>query len=110
MKLAAIALLIYSALVLGGGLVAFVSLKSMGSLVASVIMSVILLYLSYRVFKGALPAGYLGGVFTFLLAIYFAYRFIATERFVPNGILLIVSFAALFAVTLGVFLGLQKHS
>ncbi|MGW8179036.1 MAG: hypothetical protein ACWGQW_09765, partial [bacterium] len=58
----------------------------------------------------ALPAGYLGGVFTFLLAIYFASRFIATERFVPNGILLIVSFVTLFAVTLGVFLGLRKHS
>ncbi|MGW8179035.1 MAG: TMEM14 family protein, partial [bacterium] len=48
MKLAAIALLIYSALVLGGGLVAFVSTKSIGSLVASVVISAIVIYLAYR--------------------------------------------------------------
>jgi hypothetical protein len=45
-----------------------------------------------------------------LLAIYFAYLFLATERFVPNGVFLIISFLVLFGVTLGVFLGLREET
>jgi len=109
MKLAAATLLIYTVLILGGGFVAYFSGESIFPLVSAVVLSVVLISLAYRAFIGSVPAGYLGGVLTLLLAIYFAYRFIATERLVPNGVLLIISFIALFGVTLGVFLGLQRR-
>lgn len=109
MRLAAATLLIYSALILGAGLVAYLASESMASLIAAVVVSFLLLYLAFRAFRGSVRAGYVSGVFTFLLAIYFAYRFLATERFIPSGGLLIVSFIALFGVILGVFLGLRER-
>jgi hypothetical protein len=53
-------------------------------------------------------AGYAGGVGVFLLSIYFAHRLVVTERLIPNGVFLIISFMALFGLILGVFLGLQR--
>lgn len=110
MKLAAVTLFIYSVLVLGVGLFAYFSTESVASLAFAAILTLVFLFLGFLAFKGMLVAGYLGGALTLLQAIYFAYRFIATERFIPNGILLIVSFLVLFAVMLGVFLGLQRSS
>ena len=47
-------------------------------------------------------------VLNFLVAVYFAYRMIASERFVPSGILLIMSFLFLFLMLLGIFLDLSR--
>jgi len=110
LRLAAATLSLYGAVVLGGGLAAYGLTGSRISLISATLLSAVLCLLAFRAFKGSVSAGYMGAVCTFLLAIYFAYRFIASERFIPSGILLIVSFAALFGVTLGVFLGLQRHS
>ena len=110
MKLAATALFVYSLLVLGGGVFAYVAVRSAASLVFAAILTVAFLSLGCLAFRGTLTAGYLGGGLTFLQAIYFAYRFIATERFIPSGVLLIISFIVLLAVMLGVFLGLQRAS
>jgi hypothetical protein len=110
MKLAATTLWIYALLMVGGGIYAFLSSRTLDSLVAASLLAVLLVLLSILSKKGHLPAGYLGGIVVFLLAIFFAYRFLATERFFPSGVLLILSFFALFGVTLGVFLGLQDTS
>ncbi len=110
LRLAAATLSIYSAVVLGGGLAAYGLAGSRISLISATFLSAVFCLLAFRAFRGSVSAGYMGGVCTFLLAIYFAYRFIASERFIPSGVLLIVSFTALFGVTLGVFLGLQRHS
>lgn len=109
MKLASTALVIYGLVILAGGFTAYFAAGSLVSLISSLILFVVLIFLTVYSLKGSLRAGYLGGVLTFLLAIYFAYRFLATERFLPSGILLIISFLALFGVTLGVFLALQRR-
>ena len=97
----------YAALLLGVGISAYLSSGAFLSLVLAVFLAGLFIFLSARSRQGHLAAGYVGGIFVFLLAVFFAYRLLATERFVPNGILLVVTFLALFGVTLGVFLGLQ---
>jgi len=109
MSLAAAALLVQSLIVLWAGILAPSSSGSTVSLAFTGVVSAALLFWSCRVFGGSLVAGYLGGALTFLSAIYFAYRLIATEQFVPSGILLILSFLSLFGVLLGVFLGLRHR-
>jgi hypothetical protein len=106
MIIAAITLLVQSLIVLCAGLLAH---ASFGAVLISSVISIVLVVSSFLTFRGSLAAGYLGGALTFLSAIYFAYRLIATEQFMPSGIFLILSFVALFSVLLGVFLGLRDR-
>ena len=109
MRLATLTLLLFGGLILLGGCAAYFSAGSTISLISSLVGTGLFLFLAYHTSRGSVSAGYSGGVLTFLMAIYFAYRFIATERFMPSGLLLIVSFLALFGVSLGVFLGLRER-
>jgi uncharacterized membrane protein (UPF0136 family) len=109
MKLAPVTLSLYGMVLLAGGFLTYSSSGRVVSLLAGILIFLFLLFLAIRSLRGSLRAGYTGGVVTFLLAIYFAYRFLATESFVPSGVLLLISFMALFGVTLGVFLGLRER-
>lgn len=109
MKLASLTCFVFGVLIAGAGVYA---LNQLGSLVAfvSCILSAILLFATgYFSLKGVTGAGYTSGVLTFLLAIYFAYRFVASERFIVSGLFVILSFVALFLILLGVFLSLREE-
>lgn len=109
MKLAAVTAVILALIVVFAGIFAFQQAESMASLLASIIFSFGLLAAAVASFRGRIGGAALGGVLNFLLAIYFAYRLIATERIFPCGMLLILSFMTLFLILLGVFLGLSKE-
>jgi hypothetical protein len=108
MKVAAITLYIYAILIFGLGVSGYLTEGSLAAFVAAAIVSTFLLAAAFSASRGALVAGYAGGVGVFLLSIYFAHRLVVTERLIPNGVFLIISFMALFGLILGVFLGLQR--
>ena len=66
MRLAATALVIYGLVILAGGLSAYFEAGSLVSLISSLLLFVVLIFLTIYSLKGSLRAGYLGGVLTFL--------------------------------------------
>ena len=109
MKVAAVGALLYGIIILIGGVIAFFQEQSVAFLVFGIVVGNIYFLLACGCFKEVVPAGYVSGALTFFLAVYWAYRFIASERFFPGGVLLILSFLVLFLILLGVFLGLQSR-
>lgn len=93
MKRNAIAIFIYSNLLLIGGLVGFFKAGSVPSLVTAASISLLLDAMGFYVYKGRKDA--LKSVFIaigFILA-FFIYRFFLTHAFMPAGLMIILTIA-----------------
>lgn len=100
MKPQGIIVLVYSLLVITGGIFGFVHANSVPSLVASSIFGVLLLFSTVLIFKNK-PAGlYIGLIVAFLLDAFFTYRFTATHQFMPSGLMSLLSLAVLLVLVL----------
>jgi uncharacterized membrane protein (UPF0136 family) len=108
MNLVGAVCIVYAALIVFSGWLGYAAAASSASVVMGMVTGLLLLAMGLYS-RRAVSGGYAAGALTFLLAIYFAYRFIATERFFPSGVLLIVSFMALFLILLGVFIALRHE-
>ena len=108
MKLAAVATLTYALLVLAGGLMGYLQANSMASLLDGLLFGTGFLITGWLVWRDSMTAGYVSGFMILLLALYFGYRFISTDQFLPGGIMLITSFLTLFFLLLGLFLKAQE--
>ncbi len=93
--------------VLVGGWLGYSAAGGLVSLVSSVcVAGLLVIFANFS--RRAVKYEYATIVVNFLVAIYFAYRMIASERFIPSGILLVVSFFFLFLMLLGIFLDLSR--
>ena len=101
MKTKATLVLLYSLLIFAGGVIAYANVHSCASIIMATIFSVLLLGCSWAMFCGKVT-GYFGAfLLTFLLAAFFTYRFASTGKFMPPGMMAIVSglvLVALFAL------------
>jgi len=104
MKLNGTIVLVYGLLVSVGGLVGYVQAKSIPSLISGVVSGIVFLVLGWLIWQGSMTAGYTAVSMILLLSLFFGYRFISTSKFMPGGMMLIVSFIALFFILLGLFL------
>lgn len=109
MKIAAVATLAYGFLVLTGGIFGYIQAKSLPSLITGTICGVILLVAGGFIWQGNMPAAYVAGAMTLLLALFFAYRFSATGKVMPGGLMLALSFVAIVILVYGVFTSLLRH-
>jgi len=107
MKLAGWTTQIYGVLLLATGWMGWMT-DGFLSPVLGTVLGVGFVVLGRAYLGGRIPAGYLSLTGILLVAIYFAYRFLATESLVPAGLLLVVSFACLFLVLLGFFIFLAN--
>ncbi len=107
-KLAAGATGAYSVSVLLAGLVGYAWKGSVVSLVLSMIAAGLLAMASVWLARGRLTGGFLAGVTALVLGLFFGYGFISSGEFFPGGAMLLVSFAALFFVLIGMFLSLER--
>jgi uncharacterized membrane protein (UPF0136 family) len=107
MKLVICASVGLAIVVLCGGWLGYSASGGLVSLFSSVCVAAILLAFA-NLSRRAVIYEYSATALNFLVAIYFAYRMIATERFIPSGILLVVSFLFLFLMLLGIFLDLSR--
>lgn len=104
MKIAATATLIYALLVLGGGVMGYVQARSAASLISGIVFGLPLLACGWFLWQGNIAAGYVAGLLTVILVLFFGYRFLTTNQFMPGGLMLLLSFLALFFLLLGIFL------
>jgi len=109
MRIAAIAVLAYGFLVLAGGVFGYIQAKSLPSLITGGLCGVILLVAGGYIWQGNMPAAYVAGVMALFLALFFAYRFSTTGKFMPGGMMLALSFVAVVILVYGVFTSLRGH-
>ena len=84
---------IYIAMLMLGGLVGFLKAKSKISLITSFVFSVVLSLCALD----KLPIQVAWGVLSFL-ALFFLIRFLKTRKFMPGGMMMMLSFATIIAV------------
>lgn len=107
MKLVISATIGLAVVVLYGGWLGYSASGGLVSLLTSICVAAILLVFA-NLSRRAVIYEFSATALNFLVAVYFAYRMIASERFIPSGILLIVSFLFLFLMLLGIFLDLSR--
>lgn len=99
MGLGQIVLVVYALLMLVGGIIGFTTAGSRASLVSGV-GSAVVLAAAWVVSRSSPVAGlWLGAVAAILLCIVFAMRLAKTAKFMPSGMLLVVSVVALVLLT-----------
>lgn len=99
MKLTGIVILVYGVITLAGGIIGYMSARSMVSLISGGVFGAILIIDSFYIFKSNSLAIYLALAISIILSVTFGIRFSKTFSMVPTGLMLIVSLiAAGFAV------------
>jgi uncharacterized membrane protein (UPF0136 family) len=102
MQNTAIEIWVYGVLMILGGIIGFVKVHSKASLLSGVGLGVGLLASGYGVWRGSANSLVVAAVIAALLLVLFAIRFAKTRRFMPAGVLAILSLAAvvIFGVAL----------
>ena len=102
MQNTAILVWIYGLLILGGGVMGYAVARSKASLISGIGFGLLLLVSGFGVWKGAAGSLLAATVIAVLLVVIFAVRYIKTRKFMPAGMLAILSLVAtiLFAMTL----------
>lgn len=93
-------LAIYALLLIAGGLIGFLKAKSRPSLIAGTTSGLIALAAAIWTGMGGTGGPILGLILSLAMAVVFAIRLSKTKKFMPSGLLLVVS--ALVAVALAV--------
>ena len=88
-----IVLLIYSILLEAGGMMGFIKAGSKASVIASTVFAVIIFLFIF----GVLPIAYVWTVLVFLI-LFFGMRFAKGKKFMPNGMMLILTIVTLLLV------------
>jgi len=88
-------ILIYALIVFLGGIFGYMKAGSAASLVSGVTFSAILGISAFVLFNGKLYGFYVATATAALLAAFFLYRFLLTYKFMPSGLMCIISLAML---------------
>ncbi len=102
--------LIYALLILVGGIVGHLKASSYASLIAGTVSGTILLLCTWASFRGKVLGGYVALLVTFLLGGFFAYRFLLTHKWMPAGLLSLLSLIVLLSVALSLQKGSKKKT
>ncbi len=108
MKSAGLITLVYGLLLLAGGVMGHLKAASMASLVTGVGFGLVAILLSIGVFKKSLLSAYFALILTFILDAFFTYRLLLTMKFMPAGLMAIISTLVLIAQALLIKKSVQK--
>jgi uncharacterized membrane protein (UPF0136 family) len=92
--------LVFSLLVLGGGIVGFTAAHSWPSLLMGSIFAVLLFCCAAAMFNQSILGYFTAIGLAFILFLFFSYRFIYTFKFMPGGLMAGISLAV-FVILLG---------
>lgn len=88
---------IYIVLLLVGGLIGFLKAKSKISLISSVIFAVVLGFVAVDKPNPVFSVEWSWGILSFLALIFFI-RFLKTKKFMPSGMMLLITAVAIIAM------------
>ena len=108
MKKMGIVVLIFGILVLTGGIMGHLKAGSNASLISGGIFGILLIADAIGILKGKMSALYVGVLLSFILDGFFTYRFAATQKFFPAGIMSLMCLAVIFYLVFGVRRMLKK--
>jgi uncharacterized membrane protein (UPF0136 family) len=94
MEQTAIEVLVYGAIMILGGIAGYVKVGSKASLLSGVGMGLALLACGYGVWRGSEHSLVVAEVIALLLVVLFAVRYAKSRRFMPAGMLAILSLVA----------------
>lgn len=103
MKISAWIVLMYALIILVGGMIGFKQAHSYPSLIAGLTASCLLFICGGAMLRGSNLAFSLAMAITLALTLFFAYRYTLTHKFMPAGIMSLVS-----ALTLVIVLAQRK--
>ena len=95
--------LVYGILVAAGGVIGYVKSKSMPSLISGLLFGTLLIGCSVFILNGDIRATYVALVLSLALLVIFFFRFRASKKFMPAGLMIILSLAASITLILAVF-------
>jgi uncharacterized membrane protein (UPF0136 family) len=93
--------LVYAIVVLVGGVIGYVKAQSILSLATGIIASLALALSAYAMITNRVQGFYATLGISAFLCIFFVYRFIATAKFMPGGLMSILSLLVVIALLLG---------
>lgn len=85
--------IIYALMILGGGIVGFAKAHSWPSIIMGTIAAILLLCCALGMFKESVLGYFASTGIAFLLSVFFTYRFLQAFKFMPAGLMSIVSIA-----------------
>jgi len=109
MKTAGWILILFAIFIFIGGVMGQVKAASTLSLVMGTVFGVLLLLCGIGTLRDKLFPAYMGIVLTLLLDAFFTYRFMVTMKFMPAGMMCIISLIVLIAVALLIRKHLQNE-
>jgi uncharacterized membrane protein (UPF0136 family) len=101
MEQTAIEVWVYAAIMILGGIAGYVRVGSKASLLSGVGMGLALLASGYGVWCGSEHSLVVAEVIALLLVVLFAVRYVKSRRFVPAGVLAILSLLAVIIFGMG---------
>ncbi len=100
MKLNAIVIFAYALFILLGGLMGFLKQNSLASLIMASSFAILLFTSAFGVLYDKAWGSYGGIALTAILLLFFAYRFIQKQQFMPPGLIALVSLIVLLVLLL----------
>ena len=108
MKSVGVITLLYVILVLVGGIMGYIKAASTASLISGVSCGLVAILLSIGIFKKRLFSAYLAILLTLGLDAFFTYRLLLTMKFMPAGIMALLSTTVLLAQAILIKKDLQR--
>jgi uncharacterized membrane protein (UPF0136 family) len=91
MKSVGIITLFYGLLILLGGVMGHIKAASTASLYTGIVFGLLAILLSFGIFKKSLLSAYFAILLTFILDAFFTYRLLLTMKFMPAGMMAVIS-------------------
>ena len=95
MKLKAYLIILYGLIILAGGIIGHIKAGSTASLISGLFFGVLLIASGIGMIKESVLAYFSGIVLLAVLLIFFCYRFYITAKFMPPGMLALVTLAVM---------------
>ncbi len=95
--------LIYGILVAAGGVMGYARSRSMPSLISGLLFGILLIGCSAFMLNDDIRATYVALVFSLALSAIFFFRFRVSKRFMPAGLMIILSLAVTVTLAFSVF-------
>lgn len=105
MKISAAIILLYGLLLLLGGMIGFLKAQSIASLVMGSVFALIAFGSGLALFKGSIVGWWAGLIVSIFLTAFFGYRFYMSNKFMPSGLMAIISVIVFIAL---LFLAKEK--